>query len=578
MKKSIWTKAVILAVVFSMLISGTVWAAEDQTTQKMTGKEEIQTEENAEQNTESAPEVPDIKEPQDMVDSEETEEKQETPDSEETEKPGETPDDGKEDMADVQDSEVLPEAEQEGPQLYVSRAKLEPGWKEKDGRLWYLNEDGTYPASEWQKIGNYTFRFDQNGYLMTGWQVIDGKTYFLKRTGAAGIKGAMLRGWQNVDKKTYYFKMSGDKMGVMFTGLQSIGEKRYYFTPDGADGVKGSLVAKGWTKISGKGTYYFKMTGEKGIKGVALTGWQSIGGKTYYFKQTQSLTGVMFKGWKSIGGKWYYFKQTGNNPDIGRMFIGWQTIGGKRYFLKRTGTYGVKGVMLTGWQKIDGKEYYFNPSGEYVPGKKRIKVAIDAGHQRKGNSEKEPIGPGASEMKAKVSSGTYGNWSKLNEYELNLIVAKKLQTELKNRGYDVYMIRTTHDVNISNSERAKMAAKAGADILVRIHANGDSSSSTDGALTMAPSGSNRYLTNSNIKASQSLSQKIIDSFCKATGSKNRGVLYADNMSGINWSTIPVTIVEMGFMSNRTDDLNMAKSSFQDKMAEGMANGIDRYFS
>ena len=49
------------------------------------------------------------------------------------------------------------------------------------------------------------------------------------------------------------------------------------------------------------------------------------------------------------------------------------------------------------------------------------------------------------------------------------------------------------------------------------------------------------------------------------------------MTGINWSTIPVTIVEMGFMTNQNDDLKMADSAFQQTMAEGIANGIDAYF-
>ena len=210
--------------------------------------------------------------------------------------------------------------------------------------------------------------------------------------------------------------------------------------------------------------------------------------------------------------------------------------------------------------------------------KKSYLVAIDAGHQRSQNTGKEPIGPGATTYKQKVSSGTYGPWSKLNEYELNLQVALKLQKELENRGYSVYMVRTTHDVNISNAERATMAANAGADIFVRIHANGDDeSSSVRGALCYMPSTSNKYLTSSVITGSRKLSKCIIDSYCASTGLRNLGLLEGDDMTGINWAKMPVTIVEMGFMSNQSDDLFMASAAGQTKIVTGIANGIDKYF-
>ena len=115
------------------------------------------------------------------------------------------------------------------------------------------------------------------------------------------------------------------------------------------------------------------------------------------------------------------------------------------------------------------------------------KVAIDAGHQAHGNSEQEPIGPGASQTKAKVASGTTGRTTGVTEYQLNLDVSLKLRDELEARGYEVYMIRETNDVDISNAERAQLAAESGADILVRIHANGSDNTSVAGALTMAPS-------------------------------------------------------------------------------------------
>lgn len=215
-------------------------------------------------------------------------------------------------------------------------------------------------------------------------------------------------------------------------------------------------------------------------------------------------------------------------------------------------------------------------TGNFAEAAEQKVIAIDAGHQLRGNSSTEPDGPGSSTKKAKVSSGTSGCATKIPEYKLNLKVAKKLKKELVGRGYKVVMIRTKDNVNISNVERAKIANKAGADAFVRIHANSAGSSSVSGALTIAPTAKNRYLNSKIRKASQKLSKKVLDAFCKATGAKNRGVMYTDTMTGINWCTVPVTIVEMGFMSNATEDRKMASAAYQKKMVKGIADGLDAY--
>ncbi len=426
------------------------------------------------------------------------------------------------------------------------------GWFNNSG-TWYYYDNSDTPATGWLLLGDTYYYLDERGAMQTGWIHVGSSWYYMNKS------GAMQTGWVQYGGSWYYL----NSWGSMRTGWLNIGGIYYFFDQSGA-------MHTGWLK-DGDTWYYFDSWGSM------RTGWLNMGGTYYYFNASGSMKtgwfldedtwyyfdswGPMRTGWLKAGNHYFYFNKSGS------MQTGWLTIGDTTYYLAASG------AMVTGAYTIEGKTYRFSSTGALQEGKL---VVLDPGHSSVIPKGTVPIGPGASTQKASDSIGTRGVTTRVYEYALTLQIAFKLQSELEDRGYTVLLTRTDSSTAHGCIERANVANDNNADCFVRLHANGSSNQSANGAMTICITENNPYIS-SMYQKSKLLSEKLLDSYVAATGCKKEYVWETDTMTGNNWSKVPTTLIEFGYMTNSAEDVKMQDAGYQEKMVQGIANGIDAYF-
>jgi N-acetylmuramoyl-L-alanine amidase len=203
-------------------------------------------------------------------------------------------------------------------------------------------------------------------------------------------------------------------------------------------------------------------------------------------------------------------------------------------------------------------------------------VVVDAGHDLRGNSDTEPIGPRSATRKIKDGGGTHGVVSGLTEAELNMRVAARLRPLLERAGIRVVMTRTkTAGTSMGNIARARIANRAGAALFLRIHADGSSDPSARGSHTLYPA-LRRGWTDDVYAESKRAARIVQASLVRALGFPDRGLQERSDFTGFNWADVPVILVEMGFMTNRTDDRLLATEAYQRRAAAGLCRGTLRF--
>jgi N-acetylmuramoyl-L-alanine amidase len=209
-------------------------------------------------------------------------------------------------------------------------------------------------------------------------------------------------------------------------------------------------------------------------------------------------------------------------------------------------------------------------AGLAAPAPACTRIVVDPGHDLRANLSTEPIGPGSGRRKIKDGGGAPG------EARVNLAIGLELRRVLVRRGYCVTMTRDRQrGTSVGNVARARLANRVGAKLFIRIHADGVDNSAANGTSTLYPAFIRRW-TDDVLPASKSAARKVQEELVRALASRDLGLSRRSDLTGFNWSDVPVILVEVGFLSNPRENRLLSSRAYQRRAATGMANGVRRF--
>ena len=218
-----------------------------------------------------------------------------------------------------------------------------------DGKgMAYFDNSGFQAKNAFIKYAGNYYYFDKEGYMLTGRQDVDGKTYFFLPNGIQ-LRDSIYQ----QDGKYYYFGSFGEQykdgyfvFDVPKEGTSETEAKFRYFSPTGE-------MAVGLT-YAGGGLQYFDENGfqAKGTKYVTPDG------KLYFFDKNSG--NAYTNRWAEIDGIWYEFNDQGYAQAKKGEFY---TTDGSTWFYRDAA-----GKNVTGALTLDGHEYYFRANGAQVKG------------------------------------------------------------------------------------------------------------------------------------------------------------------------------------------------------------------
>ncbi|MCD8336142.1 MAG: N-acetylmuramoyl-L-alanine amidase [Lachnospiraceae bacterium] len=489
-------------------------------------------------------------------------------------------------------------------------AKTLTGWQTIDGYTYYYETDGTV-ATGWLKVNNKRYYLRKKaegdapkGSMVTGFYTMNnGRTYYFDEN------GVRQKGWQTIDGDIYYFSTTSP-LGVMYIGRQKVGSYYYYFGTDGK-------LQTGWATTKSGKKYYYKKAGSIGTIGRSVTGWVKIGSYYYYFNKNGVLQtdkwinskyyvdskgrrlvstvtpdgyivdskgrkGEQANGWVEIDGDYYYYKSgvkvTGWLKRSGKYYYldedgvrqtGWLTIGSKTYYLNSSG------VRQTGWQTIDSKRYYFNSKGVLQKNTTVDGVALD----ENGVATTARVllvaghGQGDKGASAKIDGTTY------YESELTRELATLVYNELTSSGKDISVTMYDQNYNLykvmNGTATGPSVTWTDYDYVLEIHFNALVTADLSGNGSCTGTAMLVHSTKTDTAVDQAIVSAITSTGFKTWGTGIKRYSTLLNMNLCNAAGVSYGLLETAFINDK-DDMTFYlnnKSAIAEAIADGLLSGL-----